>query len=63
MYSDAESSRKLALKESKGKSGVYRWLNIVTGDSYVGSSIELSRRLADYYSIGFIECRNKKGIK
>jgi len=37
--------------------GIYRWNNFITGASYVGSSIDLTRRLRDYFSANFL---NKK---
>ncbi len=37
------------IKENKGKSGIYRWNNLVTGKSYVGSSVNLVGILSIYY--------------
>lgn len=37
------------LRENKNKSGIYRWLNLITGKSYIGSSINLNVRLRAYY--------------
>lgn len=45
-YNDKE----LAIKENRGKSGVYRWVNTLTGDTYVGSAVSLSKRFSVYYS-------------
>jgi len=42
------------LKENRGKSGVYRWTNLVSGKTYVGSSVNLSRRFSSYYSAAFL---------
>jgi hypothetical protein len=50
VYSTAEDRKKLVLEENKGKSGVYRWVNLITGDSYIGSASDLSVRLKRYYS-------------
>ena len=41
---------KLATKENKGKSGVYCWVNTLTGDTYVGSVVDLSKRFSVYFS-------------
>lgn len=41
---------KLAVIENKGKSGIYRWVNILTGDTYVGSAVDLSKRFGAYFS-------------
>jgi group I intron endonuclease len=42
------------LKENKGKAGIYRFVNIVNGKSYVGSSVNLSIRLGQYYNIYYL---------
>lgn len=39
------------LKIIENKSGIYRWINIETGEKYIGSAVNLSRRLAEYYSL------------
>jgi len=48
-YSNAYND-KSNIKENKRKSGIYRWNNLVSGKSYVGSSINISHRLSIYYS-------------
>jgi excinuclease UvrABC nuclease subunit len=53
IYNDAGAQIKSIFKENKGKSGIYRWTNNITGASYVGSAVDLTRRLRDYYSSGF----------
>ena len=35
IYSDKER----AIKENRGRSGVYRWVNTISGETYVGSAI------------------------
>jgi len=37
------------LKENKGLSGIYRWINNVNGKSYIGSAINLNVRLNEHY--------------
>lgn len=44
----------MAVKENKGKSGIYRWINKETGKSYVGSSANLSKRFYQYYNYNHI---------
>lgn len=56
-YSNADSMklRTTSLKRFCGKkSGIYRWVNNETGKSYVGSAIDLSRRLRQYYTISHL---------
>lgn len=36
--------------ENKGNAGIYRWTNQLNGKSYIGSSVDLSKRLRFYYS-------------
>jgi len=50
IYSDLKVDKKIILKNNKGKSGVYRWINKVNGDAYIGSATDLTRRLRDYFS-------------
>jgi group I intron endonuclease len=49
-YTDLNRDKSLIYKENKNKSGIYRFNNLITGKSYVGSSINLGSRLSIYYS-------------
>ncbi len=53
-YSNADTNKLKILKEIKGKAGVYRWINNIYGKCYVGSSVDLSKRLYRYYSLAHI---------
>jgi len=53
-YTNSDEQKQLAVKENRGKSGIYRWINKKTGHSYVGSSINLSRRFNQYYNYNHI---------
>jgi group I intron endonuclease len=44
------SDRERIIQENKDKSGIYRWTNKLSGKSYVGSSINLSKRFNQYFS-------------
>jgi hypothetical protein len=55
VYTSVMSSKALIFKDNIGKSGIYRWNNLKTRDSYVASSTNLSYRLRDYLSIKYIE--------
>jgi len=44
----------LILAENQGKSGIYLWENTKNGDFYVGSSIDLKRRLTTYFNINHL---------
>lgn len=43
-YKDPDTMKTVILKENKEKSGIYRWTNKLSGDFYIGSSINLSGR-------------------
>lgn len=58
IYSDSQSSRKEILAENKGRIGVYRWVNNITGKSYIGSSTSLDRRLLNYYRPSYLKFTN-----
>lgn len=50
-YYNVDKNRCIILNENRRKSGIYRWNNLITGKSYVGSSISLSNRFRIYYSL------------
>lgn len=49
IYINAEIDKEKIIKENSKKSGIYRWTNLKTGFTYVGSSVNLGRRLSYYY--------------
>jgi hypothetical protein len=62
------SQKKTIYKENKGKSGIYRFICVTTGKSYIGSAVDLRRRFSEYFSHpsgalrdGFIINELKKG--
>jgi len=58
-YNNADIMKDEIIKENIKKSGVYRWKNNLTGDCYVGSSIDLSNRLRLYYRYDVISDTTK----
>ena len=48
-YINAFISKKNILNENKNKSGIYRWVNTINNKSYIGSGINLTKRLGSYY--------------
>jgi hypothetical protein len=51
VFSDADKDKLEILFNIKGKSGVYMWINKINGKKYVGSSVNLRRRITEYYNI------------
>lgn len=54
VYDNIEDKKAEIWKDNKGKSGVYRWINTVTGSSYVGSSTVLNRRITCYLDTNYL---------
>ena len=51
VYSDADTCKTIILSDNKGKSGIYRWINITNGKSYIGSTVDLKTRFISYFNI------------
>lgn len=51
VFDDADKDKLNILKYIKGKSGIYMWINKLNGKKYVGSSVDLRRRLLEYYNV------------
>ena len=49
-YSNADIQKQDILINNKGKSGIYRWVNQINGKSYIGSSINITRRMYEYFN-------------
>ena len=59
-YPDAFLNKSIILKNSKNKAGIYRWVNKVSGNTYIGSSVNLARRFRVYYDFSFLSVRITK---
>jgi hypothetical protein len=60
-YLNADTKKRQICKYNKGKAGIYIWTNLISGKSYIGSAIDLSKRLNDYLNIAFLNKELKKG--
>ena len=61
VYLDSFIQKKEIIRDNKNKSGVYRWTNKINGKSYIGSSIDLSKRFLLYYRISYLNSELTKG--
>lgn len=43
-YTNAEEMKREALKDNKGRSGIYRWINKINGNTCVGSAVNLKKK-------------------
>lgn len=60
-YINANTGKSIIYDKNKGRSGIYRWNNLITGKSYIGSSINLTGRFGNYYSVAYLKKRVEKG--
>ena len=51
IYANADTQKLDILNDNKNKSGVYRLINLLNDKYYIGSSINLGKRLKDYLNI------------
>ena len=49
-YSNAERDKFILYKDNNNKSGIYRWNNLITNKSYIGSAKSIRGRFSIYYS-------------
>lgn len=49
-YDNAEALKTIIFSENRNKSGIYRWINNLNGNTYVGSGANLAKRIGDYYN-------------
>lgn len=60
IYPDTFSNKSAILKDTKNKAGVYRWVNKINGNTYIGSSVNLGRRFRVYYDFSYLSVRITK---
>jgi excinuclease UvrABC nuclease subunit len=53
-YDDAEELKSLILLENKNRSGIYKWENKISGEFYIGSAVDLNKRMSEYYRESYI---------
>ena len=49
-YLNADTQKESIMKDNRRKSGIYKWTNKLNGKVYIGSSVNLSKRLSNYYN-------------
>lgn len=59
IYEDAFTMKNAILKDNAGKAGIYMLTNKLTGDIYVGQSIDLRKRFLNYFNLSYLSRRNE----
>jgi len=60
VYNNAEEYKNLILADNKNKAGIYVWTHIESSKKYIGSSVNLSRRLSYYFSENIYKYKTSK---
>lgn len=55
VYTNLDTEKSQILSDLKGKAGIYLWTHKELGKSYVGSAIDLSKRLKNYFNKSNLE--------
>jgi len=50
VHNNADTDKSTILSDNKGKAGIYQWKHKESNKMYVGSAVDLSKRLSKYYS-------------
>lgn len=58
IYESADKNKIQILKENKNLVGIYLWTHKESGNKYVGSAVDLSKRITQYFSIKYLD-KNK----
>jgi len=56
IFNNVVTDKSTILTAVKGKAAIYQWTHKETGKSYVGSAIELDKRLKNYYNKSYLNC-------
>lgn len=59
-YLNVDNHKIPILKDNKNKIGIYKWVNIIKGDTYIGSSGNLADRFRQYLNISYLEEKSKR---
>jgi len=50
IYDNADTDKSIILSDNKGKAGIYLWTHKLSGKKYIGSAIDLSKRIKYYFN-------------
>lgn len=54
VYHNADKEKGSIIEDNKGRTGIYRWVHIASGKSYIGSAKNLSIRFKQYFNYNHI---------
>lgn len=59
IYDNADEDKLNILADNRNKAGIYRWINKINGNAYIGSSVNISVRMYTYYSLRSLAKSNR----
>jgi len=59
IYDYADKDKLNILADNRNKIGIYRWINKINGNTYIGSSVSISVRMYTYYSLRSLAKSNR----
>jgi hypothetical protein len=62
VYAKADVLKFQVYLENQGKSGIYSWINLINGKQYVGSAVDLRKRMISYYSLKYLASNTSMAI-
>ena len=62
VYNNFKNDRYKIIKENKNKKGIYLLVNLINGNFYIGSSINLSNRMQNYLNIKYLNTNSNKNM-
>ena len=62
VYNNFKNDRSKIIKENKNKKGIYLLVNLINGNFYIGSSINLSNRMQNYLNIKYLNTNSNKNM-
>lgn len=60
IYSNAYDNKSIILSAHKGRAGIYMWMHKESGKFYIGSAVDLSKRLSKYYTLSELKRANNR---
>jgi group I intron endonuclease len=54
IYNNVEINKLMIFKDNKNRTGIYKWTHLESGKIYIGSAVDLSLRLRDYFNKSFL---------
>lgn len=58
IYNNVEVDKLQILSDNKGKTGIYMWIHKESGKKYIGSAVNIYKRLKEYYTKSHLERNN-----